>query len=141
MHANSILSGCLHALEGFMAVKVSLLAGHARLQDWRAGNTVKGKYSYMQDLLSLEATRLCRPPALPAELCRIVLPLHLDRWAEFMDRHPDRRFTHYISDGIRQGFHIGFTRISHQCVLAKRNMKSASQFPQVISDYLKKECS
>ena len=55
--------------------------------------------------------------------------------------HPDKRFADYILEGIHQGFHISYAHSSFHCTLVKRNMKSASQFPQVISDYLATECS
>ena len=57
-----------------------------------------------------------------------------------MARHPDRGFAEYVLDGIQQGFRVGFDYKRHHCRPAKKNMRSATQFPQVISKYLDAEC-
>ena len=57
-----------------------------------------------------------------------------------MSGHPDRAFVKYLLDGICHGFRIGYNDDpSRMRRSAKRNMLSAKQNPQVVSDYLKRE--
>ena len=51
---------------------------------------------------------------------------------------PDIQFTQFLLRGIANGFRIGF-RHGSQLKPAHRNLKSAYDQPQVISDYLKRE--
>jgi hypothetical protein len=71
----------------------------------------------------------------------ITTPLKADEWAEALEGHPDRRFRDYILQGISQGFRIGF---DHQTGSAprscRRNMRSAYEHPEVVSEYLAQEC-
>ena len=67
-------------------------------------------------------------------------PLSLPAWEQALTSHPDRAFARYICQGLRYGFRIGFQR-SAQLRPAKANMESAKQHPDVVSEYLHKECS
>ena len=94
----------------------------------------------MEDLLTLEAQRLLPAPSVPPMLQSPSTPLDWRMWEECLKDHPDRRFRDYIVRGIRDGFRIGFSRRSHRCRRAKKNMRSALEHPGVIQDYLMKGC-
>ena len=66
--------------------------------------------------------------------------LRVEAWEKALSRHPDTAFAHYIINGLRHGFRIGF---NHSSLLrsAATNMESARQHPEIISDYLAKEQS
>ena len=76
---------------------------------------------------------------MPREVHAINTPLGEREWMRGMASHPDQRWAEYIAGGIREGFHIGFRHGEVECKGAKRNMKSAYENPQVISQYLAKE--
>ena len=54
-------------------------------------------------------------------------------------RHPDREFVEYLLQGIREGFCIGFNYQECVCKPAEGNMKSASENPGVVEEYLANE--
>ena len=99
-----------------------------------------GPYRYMEDLLALDGCRPRFPVRGPTPMAAIRTPHKWDEWDRALGQHPDQRFRKYIVDGIRWGFRVGFD-YSRTCRKAKRNMASASQQPQVIADYLSKECA
>ena len=74
------------------------------------------------------------------ELSTISTPLQVDKWAVALAAHPDQAFVHYVCDGIRFGFRIGFDR-SFQLRSATTNMQSAFEHVGSISQYLQKELS
>ena len=47
----------------------------------------------------------------------------------------------YITNGIRDGFRIGYDYQSNKCKKATGNMRSAANHPEVIREYIAKECS
>ena len=55
--------------------------------------------------------------------------------------HEDQTFVKYILQGIAEGFRVGFNYQQHTASLqsCRRNMVSAAQAPQVVSDYLTEE--
>ena len=57
-----------------------------------------------------------------------------------MASHPDRDFMEYIIAGLREGFRIGYDYQGHKCKGCEDNMKSAKEHPQVVDDYIMKEC-
>ena len=69
----------------------------------------------------------------------ICTPLHLDQWIELLKSHPDKEFTTYITVGIAQGFRIGCSRLSIKLKACKHNLLSASEYPQVVEEYLANE--
>ena len=73
-------------------------------------------------------------------LMAVSTPLSLPAWEQALTSHPDRAFARYICQGLRYGFRIGF-QCSAQLRPAKANMESAKQHPEVVSEYLHKECS
>ena len=54
-------------------------------------------------------------------------------------RHPDREFVEYLLQGIQEGFCIGFNCQEYVCKPVAGNMKSASENPGVVDDYLANE--
>ena len=88
----------------------------------------------------------CRPGPtahrLSPSLQHVNTPLDWRRWSTYLAEHPDRAYRDYIVSGIRDGFRIGFNysqaphiRSSHS------NMQSALQRPEIVREYLAKECS
>ena len=45
-----------------------------------------------------------------------------------------------LREGLKEGFRIGFDYGTHQCKKSGDNMWSAKQHPQVVRDYVLKEC-
>ena len=103
---------------------------------------LRGSYAYTGDLLQLSRqTRPARTP-LPSQFREVVTPLRVEAWAEALSSHPDQALVEYLVNGIRSGFRIGYDGMKPHATRksARRNMQSASQNPQVVSDYLKCEC-
>jgi len=96
-------------------------------------------YPYTADLLCLD---FCRPASGVAwpPLSEVSTPLKLPAWEAALQAHPDKAFARFVITGIRDGFRIGFSRkISLQC--APRNMPSATEHPEVVTEYLIREHS
>ena len=68
----------------------------------------RSMYIYTSDLIQLEACRTKLNCKLQEEALEIVTPLVAQAWVQALAKHPDKEFRHYIIQGIRQGFHIGF---------------------------------
>ena len=74
------------------------------------------------------------------ELITVATPLCLQAWEEALAPHPDRAFARYLCDGLQFGFRIGF-KWGSPLRSTSSNMESARQHPEVINQYLHKECS
>ena len=68
-----------------------------------------------------------------------VSPLQLAEFQHELAHHPDRAKVQYVLDGIAHGFSSGFdaSRVALQSSL--RNMRSATEHPDVIDEYLATE--
>ena len=67
-------------------------------------------------------------------------PLSLPAWDEALSSHPDKAYARYVCQGLCWGFRVGF-QYNSPLKPAQANMESANQHPEVISEYLHKECS
>ena len=67
-------------------------------------------------------------------------PLNTAAWESALATHPDRAFAHYICNGLRWGFRIGFDH-SSPLKSASSNMVSAHLHPEVVTAYLQKQLS
>ena len=67
--------------------------------------------------------------------------LRWEDWEEYLRNHPDRRFVDYLTQGIQEDFQIGYNYGAHQCKKAKDNMRSAMEHPQVVHNYIARECA
>ena len=76
--------------------------------------------------------------AVDPHLATVSTPLILQAWRRRLARHPDHDFVRFILNGVEHGFCIGVDEAA-SFRPALRNMQSASQYPQVIEDYLSKE--
>ena len=77
---------------------------------------------------------------MPAEALRLITPLKVEVWGQMLRDHPDKEFVSYILNGMEHGFRIGYDGrkgIALQSV--KRNMQSALDHHQVITEYLQDE--
>ena len=94
---------------------------------------------YISDLLALAKCIPQRSSSLPYHLARVTTPPRLQAWEEALVRHPDREFVEYLLQGIQEGFCIGFNYQEHVCKPAAGNMKSASENPGMVEEYLANE--
>ena len=97
-------------------------------------------YSYTNDL-----ERLLSPHPYPASQIYglpppALSPLNLPAWEAALVAHPDKRYTQLLSQGLRHGFRVGFTRPHGSLQPCKRNIPSAYDHPEVVSRYLQEEC-
>ncbi len=97
------------------------------------------RYVYMADLLCLDA---CRPAQEHQckDLSVITTPLRQREWERSLAGHPDAAFAMYICSGLKEGFRVGYCR-NYPLKSATRNMESATQHPEVVAEYLRKECA
>ena len=106
-----------------------------------------GPYRYMEGLLKLDASRSRISPfkefgspfkEFGSQLLQT--PLQWQEWDRSLAAHPNQRFRSYIVNGIRYGFRVGFDN-NKTCTSSTKNMHSAEKRPQVIREYLPRECS
>ena len=76
----------------------------------------------------------------PKNLSVIKLPLssHLPAWQASLSSHPDKDFATVVMDGLQYGFQVGFDHFG-RLQLARRNMPSVEQHPEVTDRYLEAE--
>ncbi len=78
---------------------------------------------------------------LPDPLCQVITPLLWQQWDRALEAHPDQRLRHYIVEGIKDGFRIGFD--GSRAVVRPAmytNMPSTQEHPEVVDSYLAEEC-
>ena len=97
-------------------------------------------YSYMGDLVSLDQMRSSTTVRLPQYLNVINTLLQWTTWAAWLQHHPDRMLANYITQGLQEGFRIGLSGSLSSVRRASQNMLSAIQNPEVVRDYLVREC-
>ena len=109
---------------------------------WPIGSFVgQERYEGMEDLARLDACCPKGPDYLSAQLGQVVTPLCWQAWDQALRGHPDNQFRRYIVKGIREGFRVGCTRSrTGSSETLVDNMPSAWANPEVIDDYLAKEC-
>ena len=97
----------------------------------------------MQDLLCLEECRTeSRAYTLPPALTKINTPLDWTQWEVCLADHPDSSYRNYLVNGIRDVFRIGFDyNLAPHLQSACSNIRTASERPEVIREYLALECS
>lgn len=93
----------------------------------------------MKDLIKLDQCR--NRQQLPPIFFTNPSPLQWRDWSKHLSQHPDSKFIHYITQGIKEGFRIGFSYDTHKCISSTANLLSARQHPEVVRDYLLHECS
>ena len=62
-------------------------------------------------------------------------------WQDSLSLHPDRQLADYVVQGIQNGFRIGFDYRRTQTKRVSSNMRSTLEHPEVVRDYLTKECA
>ena len=103
----------------------------------------QSNYPYRNQLQELESCDNLKDgqPRVPHHLRTIVTPVILDFWQQELSSHPDKLLVDRILKGLAKGFRIGYRGEEHQLRSAQSNMLSATQHPQIISDYITKEFS
>ena len=99
---------------------------------------IRLQYPYTAQLKELER-RKASGQVTPSWLQGVHTPLVLGAWRESLAAHPDTDYREYVLRGIQQGFRIGFRHGDRSCKSAKANMKSATDNPGVVDEYLAKE--
>ena len=92
----------------------------------------------------LQALANCRPKgdiSCPPLLSQIVTPLQWQAWEGALRSYPDKQFARLIVDGLQEGFRIGYNYDSNGPKSNTRNMHSAYEHPEVVSEYLSQEIS
>ena len=100
------------------------------------------EYRYTQDLLFFDGCRASTLVKLPPALETINSPLDWAQWESCLVGHPDRAYREYLVNGIREGFRVGYDYSGGLAIRSSSsNMLSAREKPEVIREYLAKECS
>ena len=103
------------------------------------GHKPEQSYAYISQLLALDNCRPLHARHLPPYLLQVTTPLLLGTWRNELKLHPDQQFADFILRGIESGFRIGF-RYDRQALRSRsNNMLSATEAPQVVSNYLEEE--
>ena len=105
----------------------------------RIPDCLQSPYPYTAQLQQLQACMPAENPQLPQELLGITTPLVLHQWQQRLLTHPDRQFSALILEGIQFGFRIGFNYQTQQLKPRKKNLRSATEHPEVVEAYLRKE--
>ena len=95
---------------------------------------------YTPELRQLDSFHPRHYTKLPSSITKINTPLKVAAWEKALQSHPDTAFREYVLCGISGGFRIGFNR-TQPLRSSSSNMRSALDNPQVVHEYLEKECS
>ncbi len=71
----------------------------------------------------------------------IVTPLEWTVWAECLRDNPNQGFRDLIVSGLREGLLMGFSYEAGMGQSSSKNMPSALKRPEVVREYLLKECT
>ena len=77
----------------------------------------------------------------PSMLSQVHTPLVIGAWEKELVSHPDQERASYLLNSLRNGFHIGYNYKENTCRPCGKNMASEALHPQVVEEYLSKECS
>lgn len=105
-----------------------------------AGSLIIGANQHTPELLQLDSFHPCHYAPLPNSITKINTPLKVTAWEKALKNHPDTAFREYVLSGITGGFRISFNR-KQPLKPSSSNMRSALDNPQVVQEYLDKECS
>ena len=97
------------------------------------------QYKYTSDLMSLDHNN-AGPSYLPHPPQRAGPIPPISAWLPFLESHPDKSFSHYITKGLTTGFRVGFDPTLVTLRQSNRNHVSVRDNPQTVSDYLQLEC-
>ena len=94
-----------------------------------------------QDLWLLEGCRRGGKFTIPAGLSASSSRLDWKVWQDLLSLYPDRLLADYVVQGLRDGFRVGFDYQRARTKKVMANMRSALEHPEVVRDYLTKECA
>ena len=80
-------------------------------------------------------------PQVSSEACAVTTPLVFLAWHHMLISHPHRSLVHFFLQGIARGFRVGYNSPSPTLKSARRNMNSASEHMEVVTQYLVSEMS
>ena len=140
---------------GFLWVKIKSIHVHVAMSraDVYPGRTIPpppppppphlaatGRYAYTSHLMQLQSF-LPRPEGpTPGPLLGGYSPLRADLFKGALEDHPDRWYSDYITNGLAEGFRVGFDR-RQQLRSATHNLPSVSEHDSVVSSYINTELS
>ena len=79
-------------------------------------------------------------PTLPQKWRSVCTPLNIPEWSKWLASFPDPRLAGFLLRGFKCGFRIGCKRNqAYRPSCSRKNMTSAYDHPEVISDYLHAE--
>ncbi len=87
-------------------------------------------YRYTADLLTLASRRAMSPPSVDG-WSHIQCPMVEGEWDQCLSNHPDKAYSAYLLQGIREGFRIGYCYGMSTCRRTVTNMQSATVRPEV----------
>ena len=100
------------------------------------------QYRYMDDLAKMDECRPQHRIYLPREMSQINTPLNWCEWDRLLTHHPDQKFRKFIVEGIKCGFRVGYNYVTMSGTCnSPGNMLSARDKPDIVREYLAKECS
>ena len=102
-------------------------------------NSAKHEYKYTRQLIKLDSFRPLSKCTVAEHYSEIVTPLRWSAWQEALAQHPDMQFADYLVQGIKHGFRIGFNHATHSTKSRPGNMRSATDNPGPVREYLDKE--
>ena len=103
-------------------------------------SVVEGHYQYMEDLRQLVRRAPVWRGSQRQNWGGVSTPLVHEAWVRELRNHPDQEYATYLLDGNKNGFRVGYQSPLSGLVSAKKNMGSVQECPQVVDDYIQKEC-
>jgi len=102
------------------------------------GYVVKGSYPFTSQLLQLHSldNSAAGQPRILSEQAHIVSPLNPAFWEQGLADHPDKDFASFITQGLQEGFRIGFNPTLITIRSKRSNYCSATLHTGVITEYL-----
>ena len=97
-----------------------------------------GRYCYLNELRCLE---LSRPTSSQLTWPRCPTPLHVEVMERYLCTHPDPSFAAYITHGLRNGFHIGYSYGSSHLRSHGYNHPSSSANAATVQTHIHTELS
>lgn len=102
-------------------------------------SSVMGGYCYTGDLMAMRACTPITSRVYDADWSKVVTPLRALVWERKLASHPDREFAHWVCEGVREGFRLGFDYRRCHCRSAGGNMRSVIEHREVVESYVQGE--
>ena len=74
-----------------------------------------------------------------AKVPHISTPIDSSILHKYLQSHPDKNFTSYLLNGLKQGFHTGIQELPSTTLECQKNLLSASSQPEVTTQLIQSE--